>query len=111
VVTLTQIHGTWLSNTNYNKVHLQPNPNTNPAEEKLKLNVLAEEINKIWNKYGRPNMGQFHTLRRFNDRWYEGIANRANLNAPGTLQTVRSLHNVFAMWDVVVHVAVDKVRE
>jgi hypothetical protein len=63
---------------NYNKVHLQPSPNTNPTEEELKLNVLAEEINKIWNKYGRLNIGWFHILRISNDRWYEEIVNRAD---------------------------------
>jgi hypothetical protein len=97
--------------TNYVNVHLQPSPNTNPIEAKQKLNVLAEEINKIWNKYARPNMGRFHFWRRFSDRWYDEIANAADVNAPGTLQAMRSLHNIFVMWDVAVHVSVDKVRE
>jgi len=44
---------------NYINVHLQPNLKSNPNEEKLEPTLLAGEVNKIWNKYGRLKMGGF----------------------------------------------------
>ena len=35
------------------------NLKSNPNEEKLELTLLAGEVNKIWNKYGRLKMGGF----------------------------------------------------
>jgi len=95
--------------SNYVNVHLQPSANTNPVEEKQRLNVLAEGVNKMWNKYARPHMGRlrFWIL----DRRREEIANAADVNAPATLRDIRSLHDVFVMWDVAVHVSADKIRE
>lgn len=84
--------------TNYIIAHIRPRR----PENKEKLNILVQEIVKVWNKYARTvikDPGQeFHrrTTRAKDQRKFE----TADLNAPGRLDDLRALHNCFVMQDI-----------
>jgi hypothetical protein len=88
--------------TNYINVHLKP------GHSKEKLEELASEINKAWNMcarqpFGKKRMPIFGHVKAIKN--FEENVQKADVDARGSMKDERSLHDVFIMEDIALHVA------